>query len=293
MTVLELGAKGMAMCLEYVDKNRTYKYVRTYLLFDMFEQKKSALTLAAYCFAMTKTPPIDLARSLAEAIADGSYPVGSLLPTEFELCEVHGLSRYAVRKALDELQELGLISRRKNVGTRVESVRPAGGFTQSIATVDELAQFGAQHVRVIRSAEPVVADLALAKELDCEGGTRWLQISSLRMDASAKARPVCWTDVYVDAAFSGIHELVQASPEVLISSLIEEHYGRAIVRIRQEVEAILMPVHLAGDLQSEAGSAALRITRRYYDAAGALLEISRTVHPANRFTFAMEMSRSK
>ena len=33
----------------------------------------------------------------------------------------------------------------------VEALRPATGFTQSIATVDELAQFGARHVRVIRS----------------------------------------------------------------------------------------------------------------------------------------------
>lgn len=242
---------------------------------------------------MTKTPPADLARLLAEAIADGTHPVGSLLPTEFELCEAHGLSRYAVRKALDELQELGLISRRKNVGTRVESARPAGGFTQSIATVDELAQFGAQHVRVIRSAEPIVADLALAKELGCEGGTRWLHISSLRMDGGARARPICWTDVYVDAAFGGIDERVRAAPEVLISNLIEEHYGRAIVRIRQEVEAIPMPAQLAAQLQSEEGSAALRITRRYYDAAAQLLEISRTVHPANRFTFVMEMNRNK
>lgn len=242
---------------------------------------------------MSKTAQANLSRLLTEAIADGSYPVGALLPTEFELCEAHGLSRYAVRKALDELQELGLISRRKNVGTRVESARPAGAFTQSIATVEELAHFGAQHVRVIRSAEIVVTDMALAKELDCEGGTRWLQISSLRMEDGDKARPICWTDVYVDTAFNGIHELVRTSPAVLISNLIEEHYGRAIVRVQQRVEAMLMPAHLAIDLQAEEGSAALRITRRYYDTEGELLEISRTVHPANRFTLVTEMSRNQ
>ena len=53
---------------------------------------------------MSKTAQANLSRLLTEAIADGSYPVGALLPTEFELCEAHGLSRYAVRKALDELQ---------------------------------------------------------------------------------------------------------------------------------------------------------------------------------------------
>ncbi len=242
---------------------------------------------------MTKTTFADLARDLTEAITAGTYPVGSLLPTEFELCEAHSLSRYAVRKALDELQELGLISRRKNVGTRVEATKPATGFIQSIATVDELAQFGARHVRVIRGSERLVTDLALAKELNCPGGTRWLHISSLRMDATPSARPICWTDVYVDAAFGDIDELVRKSPEALISSLIEARYGRAISRIRQEVDAILMPLELAGELQAEVGSPALRITRRYYDAAGELLEISRSIHPANRFTFSMEMSRSR
>jgi len=235
----------------------------------------------------------ELARELTEAIASGRYAVGSLLPTEFELCEQHGLSRYAVRKALDELQELGLISRRKNVGTRVEASRPATGFTQSIATVDELAQFGARHVRVVRSTQQIVADLALAKELGCVGGSRWLRVSSLRMDDSAKARPLCWTDVYVDAAHADIAKLVRKSPQRLISSLIEERYGRAIARIRQEIEAVSLPPELADELKAEAGSPALSIIRRYIDAAGEVFEISRSIHPGNRFTFCLEMSRAR
>lgn len=235
----------------------------------------------------------ELARELTEAISCGRYAVGALLPTEFELCEQYGLSRYAVRKALDELQELGLISRRKNVGTRVEASRPATGFTQSIATVDELAQFGAQHVRVVRSTEQLVADLALAKELGCAGGSRWLRISSLRMDGSPKARPLCWTDVYVDAAHADIAKLVKKSPEKLISSLIEERYGRSIARIRQEIEAVCLPPDLADELNAEAGSPALRITRRYIDTGGAVFEISRSIHPGNRFTFCLEMNRAR
>lgn len=263
-----------------------FKYVRT-------KQNQGLPGINPIACTMTKTTHSDLSRELAEAIATGKHPVGSLLPTEFELCEEHGLSRYAVRKALDELQELGLITRRKNVGTRVDASRPATGFTQSIATVDELAQFGARHVRVIRSSEQMVADRALAKELGCDGGTRWLRISSLRLDGTPKARPICWTDVYVDAEFADIAKLVRKSPETLISSLIEARYGRAIARIKQDVDAILIPASLATELQADAGSPALKITRRYFDAAGELLEISRSIHPSNRFTFSMEMSRSR
>jgi len=242
---------------------------------------------------MNKPRHTDLARTLAEGITQGQHPLGSLLPTEFELCARFGASRYTVRKALDELQELGLISRRKNVGTRVEAVRPVAGFTQSIATVDELAQFGATHVRMVRSVNAVVADLALAKDLGCSGGTRWLRISSLRMDGGKKSRPICWTDVYVDAAYTDIGDLVRAQPEVLVSALIETRYGRRIARIRQDVQAITLSRAQADDLRAEPLSPALKITRRYLDTSGEAFEVSVSVHPADRFTFSMQMERSR
>ena len=114
----------------------------------------------------------------------------------------------------------------------------------------------------------------------------------MRMDDSPKSRPLCWTEVYVDAAFSDIERLVCDSPDTLISTLIEKHYGRAITRIKQEIDAISIPPHLTDVLLAEAGTPALRIIRRYFDASGELLEISRSIHPANRFRFSMEMNRS-
>jgi GntR family transcriptional regulator len=235
----------------------------------------------------------ELARELAEGIISGTYPVGSLLPTELELCEQRSLSRYAVRKAMDELQELGLISRRKNVGTRVESARPATAFVQSVATVDELAQYGARHVRTVLATQEVVMDLALAEELDCAGGSRWLRISSVRMDGAIKPRPIGWTDVYIDPRYTKIGKLVRKSPELLVSSLIEQHYGRSIARIRQLIDATSLSEEMARVLQAEPGSPALKITRHYLDTAQEVFEISVSVHPAKRFTFETELSRSK
>ena len=242
---------------------------------------------------MNKPRFTDIAQELKEGIASGRFPLGSLLPTELELRDHYGISRHTVRMALQELQDLGLISRRKNVGTRVEAMRPVSGFTQSIATVDELAQFGAAHVRVVHSVGEVVADLLLAKEMGCAGGTRWQRISSLRMDGGKKRRPLCWTDVYIDPSFADIADLVRASPETLISSLIETRYGRRIVRIRQEVRAVSLSPALAELLEADAGSPALQLVRHYLDAAGEAFEISVTTHPADRFTFSMQMERSR
>lgn len=243
--------------------------------------------------AEAKIRHTELARALADGIAGGRYPVGSLLPNEFALCEQFGASRYTVRKALDELQELGLISRRKNVGTRVEAARPVAGFSQAIATVDELALFGATHERVVRQVEESVVDLATAKVLGCAGGTRWLRISSLRMDRGRKGRPIGWSDVYVDPAYPEVGTMVQQAPETLIGSLIETRYGRRIARIQQEVNAVSMPRELAEVLHAEPGAPALRIVRRYLDSADVAFEISVSLHPADRFTFSMEMNRAR
>ena len=242
---------------------------------------------------MTSVRHTDLAQEIAQGITSGRYPVGSLLPTEFELCEQHDATRYTVRMALGELQEQGLISRKKNVGTRVEASRPTTGFVQALSSVEDLAQFGATHVRVVRSVEEVVVDLALAKELGCDGGTRWLRISSLRMDGDKRKRPVGWTDVYVDASYTDIGDAVRKAPDTLISSLIETRYGRRIARIRQDIDAMAVPKSLADELKVEAGSPALKVVRRYLDAADDAFEISVSVHPAGRFTVSMDLNRSR
>jgi GntR family transcriptional regulator len=146
-------------------------------------------------------------------------------------------------------------------------------------------------VRLVHSVDEIVADLMLAKEMGCAGGSRWLRISSLRMDGGKKRRPICWTDVYLDPAYSDIANLVRKSPETLISSLVEARYGRRIARIRQDVRAVSLPPSLAEPLKAEVGSPALQIVRRYLDASNEAFEISITIHPADRFTFSMQMER--
>jgi GntR family transcriptional regulator len=242
---------------------------------------------------MSETRYAQVARDLTEGIANGRFPVGSLLPTEFELCDQYGASRHTVRAAIRELQELGLVSRRKKVGTRVEAASPSSGYRQSLASVEDLVQFGAAHTRVVREIEDVVADRALAKALGCPPGTRWLRISSLRLNGEPGAAPIGWTDVYVDAAYSDLRETVRESPDVLISSLIESRYGRRIAEIRQDVQAVLIPKKLAAELNVEAGTPALKIVRHYIDPAGEAFEISVTVHPADRFTFSLRLRRNR
>ena len=100
---------------------------------------------------MNETRYAVVAKDLMEGIASGRYPVGSLLPTEFELCDLYEVSRHTVRAAINQLLNQGLVSRRKRVGTRVEASSPRGGYSQSLATVADLAHLAETQQRKFRT----------------------------------------------------------------------------------------------------------------------------------------------
>jgi GntR family transcriptional regulator len=243
---------------------------------------------------LEKTKPhfADIARDLTEGIQSGRFPVGSLLPTELELRDRYGTSRHTVRAALHELEQLGLVSRRKNVGTRVESNEPTKAFRPSLASVDDLVQFGTANIRAVQSIEETIVEGALAKELGCVNGTRWLRISSLRLRDNVNSTPIGWTDVYLDTAYAEIADTIRASPETLISSLIESRYGRRIAEIQQEIKATAASQTMARKLCVDVGTPMLKIVRRYLDMAGQIFEASITFHPAERFSVSMRLRRS-
>lgn len=61
----------------------------------------------------------EVALLLMDAIADGKFSLGQQLPTENELAGEYGVTRRTLRKALDIVEDKGIISREKGRGTFV------------------------------------------------------------------------------------------------------------------------------------------------------------------------------
>src|SRR3546814_19168491 len=64
---------------------------------------------------------LEVADALLADIMAGQFPVGTMLPTEIELCGRFDVSRFTVREALRRLDEMGLVSRRQGSGPVVRS----------------------------------------------------------------------------------------------------------------------------------------------------------------------------
>ncbi|MBZ4691181.1 MAG: transcriptional regulator, GntR family [Cereibacter sp.] len=233
----------------------------------------------------------ELSDELIRKIRDGSYAVGSLLPTEIDMAKSRGLSRSTVRAALNRLVVLGLVCRQKGVGTTVIAAAGPSSYGASTASIEELAHFGAATDRKIQSTASVVADNDLARRLGCRPGTRWTLVSALRSEPEAKTPPICWTDNYIDERFA---DVVEALPTTrgLIADLIADRHGVEVDEVTQRIRPIILGDPPAMILQAVPGSPALEITREYRS-AGEVIYVSVSQHPADRFEYRMSLQRHR
>jgi len=241
---------------------------------------------------MTETRYAELARTLMGEIASGAYPVGSILPSENELADVHGVSRSTVRMALDRLRDLGLITRRKRAGTRVEALTPpAAHYGPTISSVEELIQYSADSRREIHSVRHIVVDVALSGQLGCEPGTKWMHIQASRSDARTPGYPLAWWHVYVTRSDGLLIRPHLKTSQDLVCDLIYRASGRVVSEVRQTVQAVGVPAELSATLGAEPGSHALQFTRRYYDQMNELFQVAVSLHPADRFSYSTVLRR--
>ena len=230
-----------------------------------------------------------IADELTARIAAGRYPVGELLPTEMELCDLYGISRSTVREALRRLRDAGLISRRRRTGTKVVAQTSPVSYRQPTNSIRDLLQYADDTQIEIVSEKRVICDGRLAALLECREGHAWLRLTSLRRMPD-DPRPICMTTAYVDAGLPDIDKHLESNAGP-ISAMLERTYGVRIARIEQSIRAVRLGRQEAKLLRADLDSPALRAVRRYYREDGTLIELSSAVHPADRFTYVTTLVR--
>ena len=240
---------------------------------------------------MPETLYASIAREIQAAIATGRHAPGSVLPGEHALAQENGVSRATVRAALSLLEHEGVVERRRGAGTRVLPPRESVAYGQSVRSIEELIHYARGTHRIVRSTRVIVADQELANSLGVAPGTRWLKISSLRIDPSRSGRPICASESYVADKFAGIRAHL-ADPITALCDLIARKYGANLAYVEQEMRGAVIPVDLATVLAAVPGLPALRILRHYLDASGWVYLVTDGLHPADRFSYRMRLERS-
>lgn len=112
---------------------------------------------------LIKTDSVEALRAeLLKGLKSGSWPPGSRLPTERDLCANFGVSRSALRRVLLELREQGLITQKVGSGTYVAEKpgKAAGGMdagTGRFLAVPSVSPAELMEARLL--LEPMLVDL--------------------------------------------------------------------------------------------------------------------------------------
>ena len=224
-----------------------------------------------------------IAQALEQRIASGSVAVGEALPTEAALCRRYGVSRYTAREALRRLRDAGLITRRRRAGTTVRAARLHSSLSLSLGSAEDLFRYASETRFVIERRERARAAL---------GGRRrqeWLRLSGVRL-RPGDAKPVCLLTVWLHDALAALGKRLPRSSGAIYPQ-VEKALGVRIASIGHRIEACLLRQEEAERLRAKAGAPGLRVLRYYYDANERLLELSDSLHAAERFAYEMRLSR--
>lgn len=210
-----------------------------------------------------------------------------------ELCEKYNVSRYTVRLALADLTRMGLIKRWPRLGSKVVSVGFDETYAHTYTSFADIDGLSSTHKRVVQGTQECVVDHVLAKRLECERYLRFLRFSNVRTNPTDNGKPVVWTAVYVNAAYSRLPDLARLNPLVLLSTLIGKEYGEKCLEVVQKISAVPLPAEAAMYLDAQVGSPSLRILRHYMGIKRNILEISESYHPGDRYALTMNMRANR
>ncbi|WP_419908220.1 GntR family transcriptional regulator [Hoeflea sp.] len=229
-----------------------------------------------------------MAREIKQDIVSGKYPVGSLLPTEQELCGRFGSSRYTVREALRLLGEDGMVERRQGRGSEVISDVERPVYAQSLTSLSELYDYAADTRLVLDHIERIVPDADLAVQLGRKPGREWLMAKGIR--TTSEGAVICVSHVFVHQDFDSIAPQLKSHTGA-IHRLIEEQFGVPIYEVHQEITTVRLVEDIAVLLGERSDDNAILVTRRYLDADSRPIIVSLNWHRLGGFTYSQIIRR--
>jgi GntR family transcriptional regulator len=224
---------------------------------------------------------------LRDAILSGSLAAGERLPSELKLTEEFGVSRVTVRRALAELQRMGLILRRAGSGTVVAERKPVQPINVDFANLfTYITEMGRKtsvrlHEFGYQQAPP---DVAMALGLE-DGGEVQRAVRVRCIDGEPFSYLVTFVPERVGRSYSA-RDLDEAP---LVS--LFERAGVAIASATQTISAALATPLVADALGVAVGDALMSITRTVFDKDGAGVEHLSALYRPDRYRFAMDLAR--
>lgn len=224
---------------------------------------------------------------LRDQIVSGMLRSGERLPSEPVLAERHSLSRVTIRRALDGLEQDGLIDRVPGAGTFVRDASAKKGMVADLSNMlTHLVAMGrSTAVRLLEFGYCPAPD-PVAEALGLRPGARVQRSVRIRI---IDGTPFSHLTTYVPEAVGVTYSEADLSSKPLLSLL--ERSGVAVDRANQSISAALATPEIADHLGIDTGSALIAMTRVVFDRGGKGVEYLQALYRPDLHTFQMELRR--
>ena len=201
----------------------------------------------------------------------------TLLPSERELAEHHGVSRMTARQALSLLESEGVVYRKPPRGTFVAEPRVrfhVGSFSE------EVARMGRKPAAQLLWAEHRAATPAVRRALGLDDGAsvhvfhRLRSVDDVPFALETTFLPADLTPGILDGADNGS-----------LWAVLRSRYGIELARSTAVLESIVLDDASSVQLGVRAGSAGTLLTRNTEDSQGRCVEYARDIYRADRASF--------
>lgn len=220
-----------------------------------------------------------LTQRLLDEISTGNIKVGERLPPEEKYAQHFGVSRSTLRLAFSQLEQQGIIRRRKRGGTEVIADTPVKKYNMVSDGLLDILNIGPDTVAVLSNLRQVQAEDVEDLANHTDNANEWLALTSKRYLADEQLSFVV-AHVYIPEQYSDLdlqeHDRIEA-----IHKIIEKRYQLQVGRVKQLVSAKPCTAATANCLGLKENDPVLACLIEVEDIDNNLLQVSRAyLNPA-------------
>ncbi len=229
---------------------------------------------------------LQILKALRAHLTSGDWRVGDQIPTDEELTQQFGVSRFTVRAALDVLVADGVIKRYRRRGTFVVA-RPQGAGTWMLTSLDDLVLSGFPTRPMVLDAVEAKCPPHVAGALGLDDEAQALRIRVLR---TAEGEPYAHSIIHIP------NPLAQHLPPDWQARLATEPFVSlvagantlAVHKAIQVAQALAAPKQIAAMLDTAVGAPLLLLERTFLTRDGIALEHAQVFCRPDRYRQIIE-----
>jgi GntR family transcriptional regulator len=221
---------------------------------------------------------------MMEMITNETYPIGSLVPREPDLCELFSVSRTTLRKAMELLAHEGFVDIKQGRGTEVldfkatQKLNHVTSFSETLEAKGFIVESKSTHI------DKIVPPASVLEELTLAPGTEVVRIQRIQI---ANGKPIAIITNYIVADL--VPDItMDAGKFVSLYHHLESKYGIKITSARDNIKAKVSDFLESELLQISIGSALL-VDRRITFSGNKPIENVIMIVDAAKYEFAVNL----